>query len=127
MVFSSYYFSNYNGTVVFKTKNDASFSFGIIGLSNRQQDANILKHEYGHTVQMKNNGPWRYFWDVAIPSVTINLLDRMDRLPYDYYSYPWEAEANRLGGSSLFDPNRQRKLPEGGYTSYWDLIRLFFE
>lgn len=124
VVFSSNYFSNYNGVLVIKTPFDASFSFGFIGLSKYQQNPNTLKHEHGHFIQLQNKGIGSYITDVAIPSVTINILDRLGKLPYDYYSYPWEAEANQLGGST-FSQNKN-PLPQGGYTSYWDLIRLFF-
>ena len=75
---------------------------------------------------MKNMGIWSYVADVAIPSLTINLLDRAGKLPYDYYTYPWEAEANSLGGATISD-NSRPALPQGGYTGYWDLIKLFFE
>ena len=125
-VFSSNYFSNYKGVLVIKTPFDASFSFGVIGLSTIQQNADTLKHEYGHTVQLKNMGTSRYIKDVVVPSITINLLNRKKKLPYDYFSYPWEAEANKLGGAAL-SQEWKPKLPQGGYTSYWDLIPLFFE
>ncbi len=125
-VFESNYFSCYKGVFVIKTPFDASFSFGIIGLSSRQQNLNTLNHELGHTIQLENMGVGSYIIDVSVPSVTINLLDRMDKLPYDYYTYPWEAEANQLGGSFLSQSNKP-SLPPNGYTSYFDLIRLFFE
>ena len=125
VVFSSNYFSNYNGKLVVKTPFDASFYFGFIGLSIQQQNINTLKHEYGHAIQMETMGVGRYITDVFVPSVTINILDRNGDLPYDYYSYPWEAEANKLGGSTL-SQNDKAKLPKDGYTSYRDLIQLFF-
>ena len=125
IVFSSNYFSNYKGAVVVKTPFDASFSFGFIGLSKMQQNSNTLKHEYGHTVQLENMGMGNYIANVAVPSITINILSRQGKLPYDYYSYPWEAEANKLGGATLSD-SLKPPLPQGGYTSYWDLIQLFF-
>ena len=109
-----------------KTNAKASFSFGWIFLSRNQQTSDILKHEYGHTCQLKNEGIVKYIKNVVIPSVTINILDRQEKLPYNYYSYPWEAEANQLGGSKSMQPNKL-DLPPGGYTSYWDLILLFFE
>jgi len=125
-VFKSNYFSNYKGALVVKTPFDASFSFGFIGLSTQQQNTNTLKHEYGHTVQMENMGVGSYIVDVAVPSVAINILDRQGKLPYDYYSYPWEAEANKLGESSL-SQCWKASLPQGAYNSFWDLIPLFFE
>ena len=75
---------------------------------------------------MKNMGIGSYITDVAVPSITINILDRKGKLPYDYYSYPWEADANKLGGAAL-SQSWKPQLPQGGYTSYWDLIQLFFK
>ena len=63
---------------------------------------------------------------VMIPSMTINVLQRYNKLPYDYYSYPFEAEANILGGAE-FLPSDLPMLPAGAYNSYFDLIPLFFE
>ena len=123
---NTYGFAFYNGSFVLVTPFDASFSFGFIGMSHSQLSANVLKHEYGHTVQMRNMGVVDYTAEVAIPSLTINLLDRHGKLPYDYYSYPWEAEANQLGGSTLSQA-AMSPLPTGGYTSYWDLLLLFFK
>ncbi|MBO5891657.1 MAG: RHS repeat-associated core domain-containing protein [Oscillospiraceae bacterium] len=91
----------YKGVLVVKTQYDASYSFGFIGISHLQLDSDTLKHEYGHTVQLKNMGVGKYIVDVVIPSITINLLERQGKLPYDYYSYPWEAEANALGNAIL--------------------------
>lgn len=114
----------YHGVLVVKTPFDASFSLGIIGLSVYQQDENTLKHEYGHTKQLKEKGV-RYISDVLIPSVTINLLDRLGKLPYSYYGAPWEAEADALGEAIRTYDNTP--WPEGAYTSYWDLLKLFWE
>jgi len=86
----------------------------------------FAKPKYGHKVQMDNMGIVDFTLNVAIPSVTINILSRNDKLPYDYYSYPWEAEANKLGGAKL-SQSWKTPLPEGEYSSYWDLIKLFFE
>ena len=122
VVFSSNYFSNYKGTLVVKTPFDASFSFGIIGLSTIQQNSNTLNHEYGHKVQLNKLGWWSYTFDIAIPSVTANVLNRMDKLPYDYYGSPWEAEADRLGGVNRTFNNTP--WPEDSYNSYYDLIKL---
>ena len=118
--------SFYKGVLVMKTPFDASFSCGIIGISKDQMDSNTLNHEYGHTVQLENMGLIKYVGDVVIPSVTINILDRNGKLPYDYFSYPWEAEAIQLGGSSL-SQSWKPALQQGEYTSYWDLIQLFFQ
>ena len=123
-VFSSNYFSNYKGTLVIKTPFDSSFSFGFIGLSQNQQTSTTLNHEYGHTIQMSNMGIIDYTAKVAIPSITINILDRIDKLPYDYYGAPWEAAADQLGGVNRTYNNTP--WPEGAYNSYFDLVRMFW-
>ena len=124
VVFESNYFSNYKGAFVLKVPTDASFSFGFIGLSTAQLNGDTLNHEYGHILQFRDTNVFNYLGNVAIPSITINLLQRKGKLPYDYHSYPWEAEADQLGGVSR---NLKNPLPAGGYSSYWDLIWLFFE
>ena len=83
-----------------------------------------LRHEYGHTKQLKEKGVG-YISDVLIPSVTINLLDRLEKLPYSYYGAPWEAEADALG--EVIRTYDNTPWPEGAYTSYWDLLKLFWE
>lgn len=115
----------YKGVLIIRTHFDASFSFGIIGMSEKQVDLDTLRHEYGHTVQMKNKGLLRYTTEVAIPSITINILDRKGKLKYDYYGAPWEAEADMLGGVNRTSNNTP--WPAGVYNSYWDLIKMFWE
>ena len=104
---------------------NASFSYGIIGLSTQQQDSNTLNHEYGHKVQLDNMGVADYVAEVACPSLTINLLGRVGKLKYDYYGAPWEAEADALGG--VVRTYNNTPWPEGAYSSYFDLIKMFFE
>lgn len=57
-----------------------------------------VRHEYGHTQQLERMGLLQFTARVAIPSVTCNLLDRVDMLPCDYYSLPWEYQADMYGG-----------------------------
>ena len=117
--------SFYKGALVIKTPFDASFSFGIIGLSEDQQNINTLNHEYGHVLQMKDKGLGAFIIDVAVPSITINILDRKGKLNYDYYGAPWEAEADALGGVNRTSDNTP--WPADAYNSYWDLIKMFWE
>ena len=124
-VFSSYYFSSYKGTLVIKTPFDASFSFGFIGLSRIQQESDTLNHEYGHKVQLDNMGWGAFIADVAVPSVTANILQRIGKLPYDYYGSPWEAEADMLGSVNRKENNTP--WPEDAYDSYFDLLKMFWE
>ena len=98
---------------------------GIIGLGTLHQNITSLNHEYGHTVQLENKGIWNYVVDVVIPSLTTNILRRMNKLPYDYNGAPWEAEADALGGVNRTYNNTP--WPNGSYDSYWDLIKLFWQ
>ena len=123
-VFSSYYFAGYNGTLVIITPFRASFSFGIIGLSYNHKNTTDLNHEYGHRIQLEERGWGGYIMDVALPSLTANILWRMEKLPFDYYGSPWESEADAKGGVLRYSENTP--WPAGSYNSYWDLIKLFF-
>ena len=115
----------YKDVLVIKTNFDASFSFGFIGMSEQQLNSNTLNHEYGHAVQMDNKGLIGFTEEVAIPSVTINILQRKGKLKYDYYGAPWEAEADALGGVNRTSGNTP--WPTGAYNSYVDLIKMFWE
>jgi len=63
-----------------------------------------------------------YTVDIVAPSVTAYALNEIGNLPFDYYSSPWEAEADVLGGVSrgTFDRPWTEK-----YSTVWDLIPLF--
>lgn len=125
-VFNSHYFSCYRGVPVLKTAFKASFSFGFIGLSKRQQNSDTLKHEYGHKLQLKSMGVFRYFFRVACPSLTINLLHRMKKLPYEYHSYPWEKEADTLG-EVLNRKYKKEPIKDKRDASFRELVKLFFK
>jgi len=47
----------------------------------------------------------------------------MGKLPYDYYTYLWEAEADALGGVTSRDIGKV--LPEDADTSFGGLLKLF--
>ena len=61
-------------------------------------------------------GTMGYVVCVAIPSVSCNLLDRMNLLPYDYYSSPWEYEADKYGG-----------VNRGNYTSWANSVENIYK
>lgn len=73
--------------------------FGTIFLNRSETSSNpasvqVLKHEYGHTVQESILGTRKYIEYVAIPSL------RSASVPYrDYYSLPWERTADAFGGA----------------------------
>ena len=51
-------------------------------------------------------------------------VDRFDKLAYDYYTSPWEAEADQLGGVErqiVGDPWTEE------YNSLWAFIKMLLE
>ena len=123
-VLEARFFSYYKGAFVLKLpigKNAASF--GILFIGRKVTDTNVVKHEYGHRIQLKKMGFFRYFSRVAVPSVTANILYKMKKLPYDYYGSPWESAADFFGG---VDRKTGGNIwPAGAYNSYSDLLKLF--
>ena len=111
-VFKSKLFSSYKGTFVLKTPFRSSFSFGIIALSKRQQNAETLKHEYGHRLQLRKMGLFKYIKRVAIPSVKAYRLHRKGKLTLDYYGSPWEHEADALGNVNRKTNNTPWQIPQ---------------
>ena len=79
-------------------------------------------HEYGHRLQLDEMGYVDYTLNVAAPYVVAWFVDLQGKLPFDYYSSPWEAGADKYGGvepRSFEDPWQ----PSDGYYRY--LIELF--
>ena len=102
-VLEAEHFAFYKGKLVIKLpigKNAASFGIIILGseLNATNGGINTLLHEYGHTVQFDKMGRVDYTRYIAIPSLIGNLIDRAGMLPGDYYSYPWEYQADQYGG-----------------------------
>lgn len=94
--------SFYKGVPVFLTKDlPGSLSFGFILLNTQTggrktyygkgvTHEDVLKHEYGHNIQLNNMGVGKYIFFVAIPSPIKNSN-----------TSPWELSASLLGGSRL--------------------------
>ena len=98
-------------------------SFGVIFLGDNITSKDTVRHEYGHTRQLKDMGLYLYIVDVAIPSVMGNLLDRSEKLPYDYYGSYWESGADELGG--VIRRTNNQKWPDGSDSSIWKLCAMF--
>ena len=73
--------------------------------------------------QLEQLGLQDYLLLVAIPSVTANILDRMRILPYDYYSSPWEYEADLAGG--VVSQELQYNLKSRDYESWAGTVNSF--
>ena len=90
----SHFFSIYKGAPIVRIGGNRSFSFGVIFLTKesneRPHPEDVVRHEYGHTIQLKLMGPIKYAIYIGIPSA----LDLGDG---DYYDKPWEVTAEALG------------------------------
>ena len=71
----------------------------MVFFGENQQNKNLVRHEYGHTVQLRKKGPAKYVGSVMIPSVLVYwfLYAPGTISEEEYYSLPWESEANRYG------------------------------
>ncbi|MEG1805742.1 MAG: hypothetical protein RR327_05060 [Clostridia bacterium] len=76
---------------------------------NSTSSQEMLRHEFGHTLQYKYLGFWRYVTDVAIPSLIGIYKYRKTARTYDdhiiYEKIKSEAEANQLGGNKFWQDN----------------------
>ena len=103
--------SFYKGVPVirFNSKYFSSFSFGAIFLNNQQSiNKDVLNHEYGHSIQQMIIGPQKYFFGIAIPSISTNVFFEVEKIikgSYHpnvnqiYFSMPWERTAELFGGA----------------------------
>jgi len=121
-------FAFYRGRLVIKLPigiNAASFGIMFLGTGLKNSgdptvtanNVNTVKHEYGHTIQFLYLGVILYTTYVATPSVTCNLLNRKGLLPFDYYSSPWEHQAD-IYGSVNRRPDFKTFGFYGVYTSF---------
>jgi len=94
-VIESNYFSSYKGHFVLRTNRKRSGSFGILFISRRvnkfRNPEDVVRHEYGHALQLKKMGLIKYTVFIGIPSL-LNLGEGY------YYDKPWEITADILGG-----------------------------
>ena len=120
-VLNSNYFSVYKGVYVFRTDLGRSGSFGIIALSHQTETytptKDTVRHEYGHTKQLKILGPTVYMGIIGIPSV-LNLGDG------DYYDKPWEVNADILGGVKTRTHSRNAIAKGFAYLATGATIRI---
>ncbi len=108
-VLNAKHFAFYKGVPVVKVPflGTDAFSFGIIFLGSdvdkRLNPETVVAHEWGHSLQFASRGSSLYLLSVAIPSVCCYWLDRAGILSYDYYSSPFEYQANMYAGIQYDD------------------------
>ena len=116
-------YSFYGGApVVNAGEGSSAFTYGIIFMQTGG-NANLLRHEYGHTKQMQKLGLIGYTVSVVIPSVTCYNLQSHGILPSSlYYSLPWEYKADEMGGAS----HTYASWAKTNSDNYWALTERFF-
>ena len=122
-VIAANYFSAYRGEFALKSSilDTAGFSFGIMVIGDNVTSANLIRHEYGHYLQLQEMGAWKYLFEVAIPSVTGFILEDKKKLKCKYLELPWEYDASYRGG----DTDYRNYTPNYNIT-YWHLLKMFF-
>lgn len=100
VVLDAKHFAFYRGSPVIKVPGSSSFSLGVIFMGN-DGDAKLLRHEYGHTIQLDELGLVTYLTRVVVPSVIFYVGSEVGLYPWEnYYSYPWEYQADIYGGAT---------------------------
>lgn len=95
VVLNANYFSAYRRIPVLRTFGTRSGYFGVMFITRetnrRRNPEDIVRHEYGHSKQMKVLGPLRFGFCIGIPS-------RFKWGEESYYDKPWEVIADVRGG-----------------------------
>jgi len=93
-VLESNYFSSYKEKLVIRTNMKRSGSFGILFVSRKLNSCktpeDIVRHEYGHAIQLNELGLIKYTFYIGIPSFFQWGDGR-------YYDKPWEVTADLYG------------------------------
>ena len=112
----------YKGVPIVNTPlmGDSGFSYGgiLLGTDIKADDegVRIVRHEYGHTRQLQEQGLLAYTGFVVIPSVACYHLANTGKLDVYYYSLPWEFEADVYGG--VFDSKAYSSHAQQAYYVY---------
>ncbi len=109
----------YNGVSVIEVPflNDKAMSIGVIFIGDEvSSDKRLIRHEFGHIIQLREIGLMKYLNFIAVPSVTYMALNELGFSSYgSYYDTKWECLADMLGGV------RRNHAPgaEIKATEYW--------
>lgn len=109
VVVDSNYFSAYKGKLVLRTNRQRSGSIGILFITRKGNPSTIkelVRHEYGHTEQLRQLGLLRYLIFIGIPS-----WKQWNR-EVPYYERPWEITADLYGGVTSRNHNEE-KMQDG--------------
>lgn len=94
-VLESNYFSSYKGVPTFRIEGNRSGSFSAIFITYTTEQIpypeDMVRHEYGHTQQLKQLGALKYALCIGLPSWQMWGSGK-------YYDKPWEITADIYGG-----------------------------
>lgn len=94
-VINANYFSSYKDVFYIKIPiGNNAFSFGIVFMGKKNDSVYTVRHEYGHYLQLKEYGLYKYTKYIVIPSMR-GYWNNVSY--YDYYSQPWEYGAELYG------------------------------
>lgn len=103
-IFKAKYHLTYNGAKVYTWKFLGGMSLGNYifiyePIVDKASGANMIKHEYGHTLQSKYLG-WLYLLVIGLPSLiwAWGFEGYRTKRGKSYYSFYTESWANKLGG-----------------------------
>lgn len=100
-VLESNYISAYKGKVTLRTNGERSGSFGVLLITrdtNTWSNAeDVVRHEYGHTEQLRQLGIVKYTLCIGVPSLFMWGTGA-------YYDKPWEVTADVYGGVKSRNP-----------------------
>ena len=116
-VLDSNYFSSYEGSLVIRTDDDRSGSFGILFITretnSRNNPKDVIRHEHGHTKQLEQLGLIDYALFIGLPSWQEWSTD-------SYYDRPWEVTADTYGKVQS-RTHSQEKIDAG--EKYLDIVK----
>ena len=97
----------YGGASIYTTARIFGISLGEYIILWSGANDTTVRHEYGHAIQSRMLGP-AYLLVVGLPSITMNLLSRVEVLRVERYYDRWpENWADKLGGVVIKDGRRQ--------------------
>ena len=84
-------------------------------------DADLVRHEYGHMIQLSKLGFEGYCYFVMGPSISGYWLTKAKVIPNNiYYDLPWEYKANEFGKIHMSDTGWLKTLSD----MYWLFSRV---
>jgi len=121
-------FSFYKGHPVLRVPGKRSASLWMLFITyetnKRRYPEDVVRHEYGHTVQLKKLGYFRFGFCIGIPS-------RFMLGSRSYYDKPWEVLADVYGGvvsrqhdeQTIADGEEYLRLSREKGLAVWKTIR----